>query len=129
MDNAKAAEILQRLADGLDLVTGEPLPKDSQFNQPEAIRALFTAIRALEGAPQKEGPAKAGGKWTDEEDKRLAEAFDAGSSIKDLAASHQRSNGAIRSRLVKLGKIDPAASGEAALTRPANPKPNDDIPF
>lgn len=129
MDNAKAAEILQRLADGLDVTTSEPLPKDSQFNQPDAIRALFTAIRALEGAPQKDGPAKAGGKWTDDEDKQLVEAFDAGTSIKDLAASHQRSNGAIRSRLVKLGKIDPAASGEAASPRPANPKPNDDIPF
>lgn len=129
MENAKAAEILQRLADGLDVTTGEPLPKDSQFNQPEAIRALFTAIRALEGAPQKDGPAKAGGKWTDDEDKQLVEAFDAGSSIKDLAASHQRTSGAIRSRLVKLGKIDPAASGEAASPRPGTPKPNDDIPF
>lgn len=129
MDNAKAAEILQRLADGLDVTSGEPLPKDSQFNQPDAIRALFTAIRALEGAPQKDGPAKAGGKWTDDEDRQLVEAFDEGSPIKDLAASHQRTSGAIRSRLVKLGKIDPAQSGDAALSRPANPKANDDIPF
>ena len=129
MDNAKASEILQRLADGLDVTTGEPLPKDSQFNQPDAIRALFTAILALEGALQKDGPAKAGGKWTDDEDKQLVEAFDAGSLIKDLAVSHQRTTGAIRSRLVKLGRIDLAASSEVALSRPANPKPNDDIPF
>lgn len=131
MDKAKAAEILGRLADGLDGATGEPLPKDSPFNQPDAIRALFTAIRALEGAVKPDGPAKAGGKWTAEEDRQLIQAFDAKASIEDLALSHQRSTGAIRSRLVKLGRIDPASSGEAALTRPARPgpKPKDDIPF
>ena len=131
MQAKEAARILQHLADGLDPATGEALPKDSPFNQPDAIRALFTAIRALEGAPQKDGPAKAGGKWTDEEDRQLAEAFDKGSPIKDLAQRHERTQGAIRSRLVRLGRIDPASGGDGNTTpeRPANPKPNDDIPF
>ncbi len=129
MDRAKAAEILQQLADGLDVVTGEPLPQDSQFNQPDAIRALFTAIRALEGTAKKDVPGKTGSKWTDEEDKQLVEAFDTGTSIKDLSASHQRTTGGIRSRLIKLGKIDPAPSSEVTLTQSVNPKPKDDIPF
>ncbi len=48
MEPKQAAEILRQLADGLDPATGGPLPKKSPFNQPDAIRALFTAIRALE---------------------------------------------------------------------------------
>ena len=122
-----AALILKRLADGLDVATGEPLPPESQYNRPEAIRALFTAIEALEA---KDSPPKAGGPWSAEEEIRLVRGFDAGTAIQDLAAAHERTAGAIRSRLVKLGKIDaPAAKTDAVSSLPANPKPNDDIPF
>ena len=129
MEAKQAARILQQLADGLDPATAEPLPKDSPFNQPDAIRALFTAVRALEGPSKPDGPTKAGGRWTDDEDRQLTEAFDAGSSIKELAQKHDRTRGAIRSRLVKLGKIDPPSTGETASTHATVPKPDDDIPF
>ena len=129
MEAKKAAEILQQLADGLDPATGEPLAKDSPFNQPDAIRALFTAVRALEGPSKPDGPTKAGGRWTDDEDRQLTEAFDAGSSIEELAQKHERTRGAIRSRLVKLGKIDPPGGSGTASAPAPNPKPHDDIPF
>lgn len=122
-----AALILRRLADGLDIATGEALPPESQYNRPDAIRALFAGAEALEA---KEGPPKAGGVWSAEEEVRLVEAFDGGTPIKEIAAAHERTPGAIRSRLIKLGKIEPSGSnGEKTSPVPANPKPADDIPF
>lgn len=112
MTNERALEILRTLADGVDIQTGQPLPADAQLNQPDAIRALFVAIKALEAPIKKEAakekarPSMAGGKWEEEEAAHLIEAFEAGSSIEDLAAAHQRTKGAIRSRLIKMGYAD-----------------------
>ena len=47
----------------------------------------------------------AGKGWATDEDEQLAQAFDAGTAIQVLAATHERSRGAIRARLMKLGKI------------------------
>jgi len=47
--------------------------------------------------------------WTQEEDGRLREGFDAGLSAKQLAERHQRSLGAIKSRLLHLGLVIPRA--------------------
>ena len=123
MNKDRAARILRDLAGGIDIQTGQPLPKDSQLNQPDAIRALFVGIEALE-APSKETgeqkplPPMAGGKWDEEELSHLAEAFEAGSSLEELAASHQRTTGAIRSRLVKLGYFEQLeARRQAAASR------------
>ena len=137
MDNAKALETLRRLADGIDIQSGQPLPEDSQFNHPDAIRALFAAIEALEAASKKDAdkkqlPPMAGGKWDEAENTRLVEGFEAGTSVEDLAAAHQRTTGAIRSRLVKMGYFEQLEGGGqvAPTTAPkANPKTDDDIPF
>ena len=51
-------------------------------------------------------PGKAGQPWPSAEDKALKNAFETGASIPELAIVHQRSRGAIRSRLVKLGLVD-----------------------
>ena len=51
---------------------------------------------------------KAGSPWTNEEDASLIKSFNDGEKIKELSVSHRRTNGAIRSRLVKLGLIDPS---------------------
>jgi len=128
MEPKEAARILWHLAEGRDIATGEPLPPQSQYHNPEAIRALFTAARFLES--YREAPPKAGGPWSPEEEARLIQAFDEGKTIKEIGADHERTPGAIRSRLLKLGKIDaPPAKSDAASQLPANPKPNDDIPF
>jgi zinc-ribbon domain len=44
-------------------------------------------------------------KWTESEEKELANAFRQGLTITELAEKHQRQKGAIRSRLNRLGLI------------------------
>jgi len=51
-------------------------------------------------------PDMAGKSWCDEESKLLVEQFDKGISILELAIRHQRSKGAIRAQLKRLGKIE-----------------------
>lgn len=108
MEAKEVIATLERLANGQDVESGEALPPESQYQKPQAIRALYEAIRMLEASKPKtaEPVSQAGKPWTPEEEGHLVEAFDTGSSIKDLAEAHQRTKGAIRSRLVKLGKIE-----------------------
>jgi hypothetical protein len=49
--------------------------------------------------------ANANKSWTADEEARLAERFQNGSSIRVLAEAHGRTDGAVRSRLAKLGLI------------------------
>jgi hypothetical protein len=119
MTPSEAKQVIDVLAAGVDPETGEVLPADSPLNSPHVIRALFLASRALElqaGAPAKPTskpkaakpagtPANAGVAWTDEEAQRLAAAFDAGADIAQLARDHQRTTGAIRARLIRMGRL------------------------
>ena len=100
------AALLSWLADGVDPFSGEVFPPDHVLQRPQIIRALFHAILALKPAkPATDLPAAAGKPWSKEEDGRLEQEFDAAMPIKDIAALHNRSRGAITSRLVRLGKI------------------------
>lgn len=110
MDYKKVMFIISSLSEGIDPYNGELLPDESPYNNPDTIRALFISMRSLENHIDREIcvkklPAKAGSPWSKEEDSQLAKSFDDGLSINDLADKHQRTNGAIRSRLTKLGKI------------------------
>ena len=110
MDKSEGIKIHKQLADGIDPFTGEVFPEYSPYQHPQTVRALFYAVMALEGMNDKypdvnNGPAKAGKSWEPEEDKQLIASFDSGMSIKDLAHKHQRTNGAIQSRLIRLGKF------------------------
>ena len=112
MENAKAADIIATLADGVNPLTGEEFPKDSVYNNPEIIRTLFAAVEALKQEARGEArkrnrqlPANAGQPWSPEQDEKLASMFDRGTTIRQLAESHQRTKGAIASRLVRLEKI------------------------
>src|SRR5512137_495542 len=52
MDNAripKTLAILNALSSGIDPLSGEPFPRDSAYQHPEVVRALFHALRAVEG--------------------------------------------------------------------------------
>lgn len=51
-------------------------------------------------------PDGAGASWSEEEDKQLDEEFNAGMKISEMARIHNRTNGAIRSRLRKHGLMD-----------------------
>jgi len=116
MDASEALTILQILADGVDPQTGEVFPDDSTFQHPQTIRALFVAIRALEESEQrrkrderrkieKHLPENAGKPWERTEDEEVCRDFDAGMTVKQISEKHKRTEGAIQSRLERLGKI------------------------
>jgi hypothetical protein len=122
METAKTVEILKALAEGIDPGTGEQFPAGSTYQQPDTVRALFSAIRMLEApasissrpAPAKpasaapagkSAPENAGRPWSEEEDARLGRTYDSGKSIEELAGLHKRSKWAIEARLARLGKI------------------------
>ncbi|MBU9630767.1 hypothetical protein KTE60_15885 [Burkholderia multivorans] len=109
-----ALEIIESLAKGIDPRTGEILSEHGPFNDPSVIRALFEAANALRTAGAtsernvvgKPKPTNAGRAWPLEEDVRLLADFDAGVTLQELARKHGRSTGAIKSRLVKHGRIE-----------------------
>lgn len=47
MDESKALEIVMKLVDGVNPRTGESLPPESPYQDPETTGALFTAVLAL----------------------------------------------------------------------------------
>jgi hypothetical protein len=123
MEKAAALKILQQLADGTDPHTGKAFGADSPYQHPDTVRALFVALRALDApaaaapagkqraaTPAENAPSNSGKPWSDDEDKALAAAFDAGKQILELATAHQRSRFAIEVRLAKLGKIEQPAN-------------------
>ncbi|CAM2163163.1 hypothetical protein BC2230_120091 [Burkholderia cepacia] len=108
-----ALEIVESLAKGIDPLSGEILSEHGSLNDPTVIRALFEAANALrtaaatchqnvEASPK---PSNAGHAWPPEEDTRLLANFDAGVTPEELARKHGRTTGAIKSRLVKHGRI------------------------
>lgn len=110
MEISKALEIIRALADGIDPYTGEVYSANSPYQNPETARALFTAINALERAQKRKNrkrvlPDRAGKTWDDEENSLLIKKFEEGIPISEIAVEHKRTEGAIRSRLEKLGKI------------------------
>jgi DNA-directed RNA polymerase specialized sigma24 family protein len=138
MDAATAYKIIRALADGRDPSNGAPLARESVFQKPEVIRAMFAAADALEDlkeAEQEEAAALpgAGGAWSREEEAQLVASFESGMSQANIARQHGRTRGAIHSRLKRLGLIadgdTPAASQTSSRSRVFNRKPVDDVPF
>jgi hypothetical protein len=122
MERQETLRILNALASGANPATGEQFAADSPYQQPDTVRALFAAIKAVEGGTTKPGAERAatdrgtappqsgaGSRWTEEEEARLVAAFDAGKTVDDLAHAHKRSRAGIEARLLKLGKIDASA--------------------
>ena len=107
MDEKQALEIVKMLADGIDPTTGEVFPADSPYQNADIVRALHKAAEALEISKRKMSlPARAGKPWDKSESSSLIEQFDKRIEIVELAKIHQRTRGAIRSQLKKLGKIE-----------------------
>jgi len=83
-------------------------PKASLAAQPEMPTVPKPAPEAVGNVPtyveetRRKHP-RAYEKWSDEEDERLREAYEADAKVKDLAVDFARKPGAIRSRLKKLG--------------------------
>jgi hypothetical protein len=51
-------------------------------------------------------PPKTGEPWSEDEDRKLLAAFDAGRALQELAQAHERTMGAVRARLLKYGRIN-----------------------
>ena len=111
MTPTEAKQVIEVLAGGIDPQTGEVLAEDNPVNNAHVIRALFLAVKALEllakkqARSQPETPANVGKPWTQAEDEQLAAAFDAGEPVAKLARDHQRTPGAITSRLIRIGRL------------------------
>lgn len=122
MQIPEALTILEALADGADPATGEVFSSENVCQRPQVLRALTTAIRVLERQQERERrirflPANAGKPWDKTEQGQLCRDFDAGISIKELASRFGRTQVAIQSRLVKLGRITlPSSSIVSSLS-------------
>jgi len=111
MDAAQALAVIRSLANGVDPESGEVFPAESVYQRPQTVRALYEAATALEKIERFERrrqqmPKNTGVAWTEDEDRKLLAAFDAGRALQELAASHERTMGAIRARLLKYGRIN-----------------------
>lgn len=121
MEKQQALKILHALAGGVHPATGEVFAADSAYQHPDTVRALFEAVKAVEGgrvaaaaapaAERKNGDAAANTfvRWTPEEEARLAAGFESGRTSAELAKLHNRTRAAIEARLLKMGKIDVSA--------------------
>ena len=109
MDLATTKRIIEALADGVDPRTGEVLKPGSPIESAEVVRALHTALTAIDREARKrernsELPTNAGRPWNIEADQALGDLFDSGRPVADIAKTFQRTRGSIASRLVRLGK-------------------------
>jgi len=110
MLRTEASRIIEALAQGIHPETGELIISESDFHSSDLRRALLLAARVLATAERREteqdsGPNNAWRPWSEEEDNLLLGLFDGQESIEQIAQLHQRSKGAIASRLVRLGRI------------------------
>src|SRR5438105_8207321 len=111
MESAIALAVVRSRASGVDPDSGEVFPPDSTYQRPLVVRALYDAASALERTERFERrksqmPAKTGEPWSEDEDRKLLAAFDAGRALQELAAAHERTMGAVRARLLKYGRIN-----------------------
>ena len=111
MDAGQALSVVRLLANGVDPESGEVFPAESAFQRPQVVRALYEAATALERIERFERrksqlPQKTGEPWSEDEDRKLLAAFDAGRALQELAAAHERTMGAVRARLLKYGRIN-----------------------
>ena len=143
MDHERATEIIQQLADGVNPYTGERFPPDSPYQQADTVRALYLALEGLDRLKRSKsrahsGPPKAGKPWTEDEEKRILEQFDAKVDVEEIAKELERSKGSIWARLEKLRRVQrkdfpgstphPPRSGAAPEPTPPGGK-DEDYPF
>jgi hypothetical protein len=114
----KNIEIINKLASGINPLNGESLPNDDLYNDPNIIRALFSAVQSMRGNnnpvskdKQKENkrqgkPKNAGMPWTQESKDKLAEKYKNGSTVEDLSITFERTEGAMKAELVRQGLMD-----------------------
>ena len=111
MNHQPTLSVLNKLADGVDPVSGEVYGRDSPYQNPTVVRALYAAIQVLQNpTARSKTHARAGAPWTSDEEDRLLKAFARGKTPRDLVDDFRRSEVAITARLVKLGKMEAPAN-------------------
>jgi hypothetical protein len=110
IDPREAAWAIEALGCGTDPYTSESLPDDSLLSNPDTVKALqATAVALQSGPPRKKArelPAQAGKAWDTAEEEILIRAFESDETVAAMARAHGRTHGAIKIRLIRLGKID-----------------------
>ncbi len=110
MEIQEALAVIRKLADGMHPETGAVLPTDCLYQHPQAVRAMHRAMSALEFQDERERarkflPKNAGKAWSSQEDAQICDELRHGMSFERIAQMHNRTNGSIIARLVRLGKI------------------------
>lgn len=126
MDNHEARIILEKLFEGVHPETGEVFAEDHVCNDPQVLRALYSAIAALNGQPAaaeapkaakqnhennkkvwaQEEDAYLGLPWYPEENEKLTALYRDGRKPNAMAAAMKRSVNGIMCRLEKPGLIE-----------------------
>ena len=102
--------VVEALASGIDPITGVTLSDDFPYRNESVVEALLSASIALETVAQQQErvlklPRRSSSSWSAGEDKTLIQAYDQLIPLPVIAAHHGRTEGAIRSRLIKLKAI------------------------
>ncbi len=114
MDEKKAIEVVSALANGVNEQTAECFGADFRYQPFDVMRALYLAVRALEivnrSRERSDKRARAvnqGQVWSEEEDRRLVQEFNGGSTVPEIMELHGRSRASIQARLERHGLVQP----------------------
>lgn len=97
-------EICDALLMGVDPFTGEILSEDHLVNSDSVQEIISLAKKTIYNKAVRESkkPEQAGAKWSEEEEVKLKDEYKAGLPIKEIAKLHNRTEGAIRLKLIKI---------------------------
>lgn len=124
MNYREATLVIKILIDGREPESGQLLPAGSVVHRADVLRALLTAVTALEQAEARVQrrallPDNVGRTWSAEEERKMLEAFRAGESPEQIARKHGRTLRAIEARLQRKGLI----TAKERITRGGFPSP------
>ena len=123
MTRTTIVEELEALYEGVHPGTGEILDEESPLRDASLRRTLFAAAVLLkDGRRGKNGPKvplaernralgrplRSTARWDDEEEERLRDRVVEGAGIREVASELERTPGALVSRLVRLGVVQPS---------------------
>ena len=112
MELAAAKATLKSLVEGVDPVTGYPIPKSMVLHHAMVIRALLCAVAVLDADEARVRrrarlPRNTGRPWRAADDALVVAAFHGGEPLAQIAADHHRSIASVESRLERLGVLAP----------------------